>query len=775
MKALIGISFSLFLLLIIILGITTFIEKEKGSDFVFTHIYHSWWFILSWMILFLTAVGVLIGKAVYKKRPVFLLHISFGIILFGAFFSYITSEKGYLHLREGAGTAEFLSEDQTGLKPLPFEIVLDKFEIEYYPGTQSPADYISYVSINSQAEKSQFRISMNNILSYEGYRFYQASFDEDRKGSILSVNYDPLGTPVTYTGYILLFVSMIWFLISKDSTFRKLLASPLFKQIGCILLMIFMTEGLGAQPSSLTRSEAARFGELQMLYEDRIVPVQTFARDFTIKLYGKKSYGDFTAEQVLAGWIFFPQEWQYEPMIKINDKNVAHILGNGDMVRFIDYFLPDGTYKLSEYQSGINKTEDAKKLKSINEANEKAQLITMLQSGEILKIFPLITEDNLEWVSPVSLLPTIAYTDSVFIRGILPLMYQELLKEKRELEIESLIGKIEAFQQKNAGNNLLSPGKIKAELWYNKSDVNNLLFKLNLTFGVLALIYFCWSVIKSKRKRWIEMLFIVQLIHSFAFLTLNLVLRWYISGHIPLSNGYETMMFIAWCVLFLTFILRKRFFLITASGFIISGFALLVSSLGAMNPQITSLMPVLASPWLSVHVSLIMISYSLFAFITLNATISLLLFLTGNVNSPKIRTYVENFKEVSRLLLFPAVFLLTAGIFVGAVWANVSWGRYWGWDPKEVWALITMMIYSLAFHTKRISWFNNPVFFHSFSIIAFYSVLMTYFGVNYLLGGMHSYGNTGNLSGFLFLGLLPLILVIISCIKYLRIKKLVDE
>lgn len=167
-----------------------------------------------------------------------------------------------------------------------------------------------------------------------------------------------------------------------------------------------------------------------------------------------------------------------------------------------------------------------------------------------------------------------------------------------------------------------------------------------------------------------------------------------------------------------------------AFRFLLSGFALLVSYLGQMNPQITPLMPVLVSPWLSTHVSLIMMSYALFAFMMLNGILALCL-----------RRSARMLMLLSRLLLYPAVFFLGAGIFLGAVWANASWGRYWAWDPKEVWALITFMVYGAAFHARSLRIFRSPLFFHIYMIVAFLTVLMTYFGVNYILGGMHSYAN----------------------------------
>jgi len=617
-----------------------------------------------------------------KKLPLFLLHFSFVIILAGALCTFIWGERGYIHLREGVSMNEFLLENGNHSVTLPFEIKLDRFEIIYYKGTQSPADYVSHIEIRDGDHRSEHLVSMNNILSYQGYRFYQASFDEDLKGSILSVNHDPYGIAITYTGYILLGLSMIWMLISKQSGFRKILRSAFLRQGCCIILFLSLSGIIQAKPTTLTKEEAAEFGKRQLFYGGRIAPLQTFARDFTSKIYGKPSYKEFSAEQVVAGWIFYPQEWRHEPMIEIKNSQIGKNIGiDKKRAAFSDFFNPDKTNKLAGYRYQLfQKGGDDKMLRDVNELYEKIQLIEVLMSGDLLDFVPVENEA------------------------------------------------------------LLSPAKLEAELWYNKLNVNVVLYRLNLILGICAFFYFGWNLITGRCKRWIEYLFFTLLIPVFGFLSLNLGLRWYISEHIPLSNGYETMMFIAWSVLLIAILMRRNFFLITASGFTISGFALLVSSLAEMNPQITFLVPVLSSPWLSIHVSLVMISYTLFVFMMLNGIIAVILLLIGNNRlKGKMMEHVRSLQIISRLFLYPAVFLLAAGIFTGSVWANVSWGRYWSWDPKEVWALITMIVYALAFHNKQLKWFNNPLFFHIYSIIAFSFVLMTYFGVNYYFSGMHSY------------------------------------
>ncbi len=753
-------AFFLFGLMIACLGVATFVERAHGSDFVAQHIYHSWWFAALWGAMFCAAMAVVAGRSLHRRKPVFLLHASFGVILAGALLTFLTAEKGIVHLREGVPAMAFESEEG-GTRSLPFKITLDSFEVEYYKGTRAPADYVSRVTVGEGERVQSHVISMNNILRWHGYRFYQSSFDADGHGSILSVNRDPWGIPVTYAGYVLLGVSMIWTLLSRRGGFRRLLSDPRFKKIGVAAALLFVAGTAQAAPATLAREQAEAFGRLQMLYNGRIAPVQTFARDFTLKLCGKPRYGDFSAEQVLAGWIFYPEQWQHEPMVRIKSAEVRQLLGNGEMAPFTAFFDAQRNYKLASHAGpGAGKLQ-----KAVAETDEKVQLIAMLQAGEYLPLLPVRGGDGLRWYSPADPIQGAARDDSLFVRGIFPLMYQALVSGQ-DSEVGELIGKIAAFQQRQGGVELLSPAKLKAELWYNRMDFATMLYRLNLTFGLLAFFYFCWSMATGRRNRWLQALFLIQLIHSLAFVTVALVLRGYIAGHVPLSNGYETMMLIAWCVLLITVVFRRRFFLITASGFILSGFALLVSALGTMNPQITSLMPVLASPWLSIHVSLIMVSYALFGFVTLNGLAALGLWLFARpAAKEKAGVQVENLQLVSRLFLYPAVFLLAAGIFVGAVWANVSWGRYWGWDPKEVWALITMMVYALPLHAGSLRWFRGPLFFHSYNAVAVYAVLMTYFGVNYLLGGMHSYGGGVSVPAAAWLALLPLLLVVATGMK----------
>ncbi len=650
----------LLLLLIAIMIVATFVEKYHGTSFAYAHIYGAWWFTILWALLVAGSIFGMIKSKIHTNIPLFLLHLSFIVILAGALCTKLWGEQGQVLLEKGKPN---VTQDIT----LPFTLELDTFRIAYYAGTDAPSDYISSVTV----EGRKADISMNNILTHKGYRFYQSSFGTDGTTSVLSVNRDVAGIPITYTGYALFVVSMLWLGISL---WRK--------QLLVIALLLSPT----LLSANVEKKEAAGFGTLNMLYNGRIAPVSTFAHDFTLKMNGKTSVGEYNAEQVLMGFLFFPDKWEIAP--------------------------PEQTKK------GIQKW------------NDKNQLLYMLHSGELLKLFPLTIEGQVQWFTPTQQLPEeISEENAHFIRTILTDYYQAL-QDKDETKCEAIVQQIRDFQRQNASDILPSETKQKTELCYLKYDITSLLFKVNLTIGILALLSFFFY-----KKRWLVNTFFVILLASFTLHTLSIALRTYIGGRLPLfANGFEVMWLMAWGAMLGTivyWIRTKRFSPIQAFGFLVSGFALLVAHLGMMNPRMTPLVPVLSSPLLSFHVSSIMIAYTLLAFTSLNSMVALVL------AKRKDGEYLETAKRQNLLCLFPAVFFLGTGIFIGAVWANVSWGRYWGWDPKETWALITFLAYGLLLHKSFAP--KGLVAFHIVSLLNFLTVLMTYFGVNYFLGGMHSY------------------------------------
>jgi cytochrome c-type biogenesis protein CcsB len=496
--------------------------------------------------------------------------------------------------------------------------------------------------------------------------------------------------------------------------------------VGLMLSTGWWSQASADTLQTLTRQEAQAFGSLSMLYKGRIAPVDSYAHDFIRKIYGKSTYKECNAVQVLTGWLFFPERWQYEPIFKIRSKELREKLGVERYASLSDFLGNADTYQQLFWGGGYDANS-----KAMREAAEKISLIKDLQSGRTLKIFP----QQSQWFAPKDDLAQANPQDTLFMSSILPYLY-ESVGEKNHGQNMEILHKMAIFQQTRAANGLINERKIEWEIRYNRFDVCSILYKINLVMGLFAFGYCIFGMLRRFDKRWISVVLLSVLVFSFSVLTFYLALRWYISDHIPMSNGYETMMFLSWAILLTSIVLHRKFRIVAGSGLLISGLTLLVASLGFMNPHITPLMPVLLSPWMSIHVSLVMISYALLTFVFFNSLTAIILHCTHRNAS----YFMERLRTVNFLLLYPALALLCAGIFTGAVWANISWGRYWGWDPKEVWALITLLVYSFPLHGKFLPFFRKPLFYHVFLLLAFSCVLMTYFGVNYVLGGMHSYG-----------------------------------
>ena len=494
-------------------------------------------------------------------------------------------------------------------------------------------------------------------------------------------------------------------------------------------------------PKTLPRETAGRFGDLYILYNDRICPLQTFARDFTIKLYGKPTYHGLTSEQVLTGWLFYYDSWKNEPVIRIKSNEARRLLDiKGQYASVKDFAGSTNEYKLEDAMRQIHLGRQITDRKGIEEANEKFNIISMVCTGALMKIFPYrdAKGNTLQWYAQSDRLPhEMGNEQWTFTRKAMNYVHEQIVM-KRFDEVNRLLNKIKQYQQKECGEALPSASRFKAEKLYNQFDYSKPIAILCLCIGLFAFIYYCRCTVTEKNICCsLAFIFNLLLCSIFIYLSMTIVLRGYVSNHLPLSNGFETMQFMAWCTVLLTFFLQRKFTLSVPFGFLLCGLTLLVSMFGEQNPRITQLMPVLQSPLLSIHVVAIMTAYSLLAFIMLNGITAVVL----HYSTENCETAIDFLQRISRLILYPAVFLLTIGIFIGAVWANVSWGRYWGWDPKEVWALITMLVYALALHPASLKWFRYPMFFHVFGIVAFLTVLITYFGVNFLLGGMHSYAN----------------------------------
>lgn len=724
--------------IILILITATIVESSKGTAFVRQHIYTSAWFVVLWAALaVVAAVYIVLRKNKSNvSTSVLLVHASFLVILLGAFTSWTMAESGTIHLRQNETTST-MKDEEGKTKELGFEVSLKNFNVVNYPGTDAPMDYVTTLTANTQ----EIKVSMNNIGSFNGYRFIQSGYDSDMQGTTLGVYHDPWGIGITYTGYALLFISLIATMASKKTRMRHLYRKALSLQgakawavTALLAVSSFATSANAQEMVKIDGDIADDFGKICVLYNSRITPINTVATSFVTKLCGKPTWDGLSSNQVFAGWIFDVPYWETVKMIEIKEKKAQELLGiNGKWASFDDFWDNYNNYKLDAPLKKAYKDGDTKLQKQLRDADEKFNIIRMLYGGEMLKMFPYAgKQGHMQWFAPGQPLGNLKLDEKelVFIKKSMDYLAESIITGDKA-RAEEIAKKIYSYQHVRGKAVVPTKFRIYTETFYNKTNAQRLPVMLYLTLSLLLAIVSTLSLNNGKQKKTrlvSSVLTWVMLIHT----TLLLALRWYVSGHLPMSNGYETMQFMAWATLIVTLVMQKRFLPVKQFGPLLSSFALLVAMITDGNPQITQLMPVLQSPLLSVHVMVIMFSYALFG-------LTALIGLQGLIaHHRKQEEKEQQLAALSQFLLYPAVALIAIGIFIGAIWANVSWGRYWSWDSKETWALITMLIYSAPLHAD-IKWLRKAQHMHIYMLLAFLSVLMTYFGVNYFLSGMHSY------------------------------------
>ena len=664
---------------ILLMMAATILEKLYGSYTALSWVYHNPVFFVLWAI---TTVCGLYSLSSMKGLFTRCIHVAFTLILGGAFLTHVSGEEGNVRLPKGKTVTTWTREDGTE-QALPCPLVLERFEIERYSGSEAAADYKSFV----EADGRKLEISMNHIARISGYRFFQSRFEEN--ASILSINHDPWGIGVTYTGYALLLLSLIGYFFQRGTTFRK----HLNKLLALVFLLLLPSvKGLAQnQPKVLPKDVADAFEELYVYYNDRVVPFETMARDYTLKAYGKTHWKDYTATQVVTGWLFYYDWWKDIPFkVKAKDK---------------------GTPREAE----------------------KSYIVQQVASGDAWKLYPIAdSTGHVKWYNSNEMLPQEVVEDYdrwVFIRKVMDLVERSVRGEDWA-EVTHIVEKIGAYQKKEAAEVLPAPAKVRAEKLYNRLMRPMVPFMLAITLGLILFVLLGIRLSRGKElpygvSKASALIALVLLL----YLTLTLGLRWYVSGHAPFAGSYSVMMLMAWLSALGICLLWKRFPMVLPMGFLIGGFTMLMASMSGANPQITHLMPVLQSPLLSLHVLAMMLSYTLFGMVAFTGILGLVV---------PVRAAIR-LRDMSLVILFPAVFLLITGTFLGAVWANISWGTYWSWDPKETWALITFLVYSYALHADHLRFLRHPRTFHAFCALAFLMVLVTYFGVNLVLGGMHAY------------------------------------
>ncbi|KRD57615.1 cytochrome C biogenesis protein [Flavobacterium sp. Root935] len=681
---------------------------------------------------------------------------------------------------------------------LPFKIKLNDFIAEKYPGTEkSYSSYKSKVTVQDSTETFDYDIFMNHVLDHKGYRFFQSSFDPDEKGTVLSVNHDFWGTNITYLGYFLLYIGLMAIMFTKHSRFgdlkRKLEAVKKKKEklITILVLMISLSgfaqqtphvhshdhdhahtadpndhaNHVTAPPSQkqldslLTiykapESHAAKFGRL--IIQDaggRMKPINTFSSELLRKVSHKDTYNGMNSDQVFLSMTQYAQVWIQIPLIYIKSGNdsIRKIIGidsKDQYAPFVKFFDEQGNYKLSPYLDEAYKAANPNNFeKDFVETDKKVNLMESALSGSILRIFPVPNDPNHKWVSYLERNNNgFKGMDSTYVNQILPLYFSALNNgsiAKNFDTADNLVESINGFQKKFGSKVRPSEDKIDAEIAYNKYDVFQKLPYWYITVASFMFIFIIVNIFFE--KKWLRITidgFHVLVGLLFAIHTLGLIARWYISGHAPWSNAYESIVYVAWSTMFFGLAFDRKSKLTVASSAFVTAMILMAAYMNWIDPEIANLQPVLNSYWLMIHVAVIVGSYGPTALgFILGFVALLLIFFTTEKNKAKMELNLKEITYINEMALTIGLIMLTIGNFLGGQWANESWGRYWGWDPKETWALISIMIYAFVIHARFVPALRGKWFFNLMSMFAFVSILFTYYGVNFHLVGLHSYAS----------------------------------
>jgi cytochrome c-type biogenesis protein CcsB len=698
---------------------------------------------------------------------------------------------------------------------LPFSITCRNFILDRYPGTNSPSSFASEVTLVDTKNNvtRDFRIFMNHVLDYEGYRFFQSSYDRDEKGTILSVNHDFYGTWTTYIGYLLLSVAFVFTLVSKKSQFRALIQKNKIIRdkrkaatIASVLFIFLSTSAFSqtSQQKAIDADQADKFGHLTVqTFEGRFAPVHTLAVDVMHKISRKDNFdvegkGKLTDMQVFLDMILDPDFWKQQRIIYIREKSVLDLLGiEGSNASFQDFFDKNDKYKLQEVAekaSGKQLSEQNTFDKEVIKVDERVNICMMVFKGDFLKIFPPENSETDPWIGLSDSLAYKPLTGNIKIindnlqlpvlnyNNIIRLYFTEVLKSiqsgdyKRPTEI---LGYMETIQRGSSYADIIpSNSKTDFEILYNKSNVFTMLRNIYSFLAMFLLIFAFIDNLRTRKSKfvtWSLNFFIVLLALAFVYHTLGMAVRWYLSGHAPWSNGYEALILVSWGAVLAGFSFIRQSKITLAASALLAFFMLMTAGHSSYDPQLTNLQPVLKSYWLILHVAILTVSYSFLGSGFFLGIINLVINLFKNsINKERLNLVIRELTGINEMNLSVGIGLATVGTFLGGVWANESWGRYWGWDAKETWALVIVIAYSVVLHLRLIPKWKGTYIFNVVSVVAFGSVLMTFIGVNYYLSkGMHSYGagDTPVFPVWAWIVILSVIaLIVVAGIKEMRLK-----
>jgi cytochrome c-type biogenesis protein CcsB len=692
---------------------------------------------------------------------------------------------------------EFLFTYGSIYQNLPFSLKLNDFIIERYPGSKSPSWFESRVELkdDSRHVKETRRIFMNNILNYRGYRFYQSSYTSDEKGTVLSVNRDWAGTWVTYAGYLLMALGMILSLINRNSRFRTLsVNNTLIKEAKkglAISVLLLAINGLSAQSSveskpsrTISPDHAKLFGRLLLQdNEGRIEPVSTLSSDILRKLYRKDKYNGLTAEQVFIGMMTDPQTWQHEPIIRSTHPQIQEIMGNKGKYFSFASFFQENNYILHGYVEDAFRKKPAERNKFDNEIirlDERINICYLMFTGDLLRVLPVPGDSSHTWYSSQSILGKVNSPDSVFLNNIIPLYIQDVresLQSGNWKGPDDIVKAITNYQARLSASFIPSAHKVSAEIFLNESNIFTRISNVYGLVGFVLLIIQFIGLFYTRLKLKIPVTAAtILIIIAFIFHAIGLGMRWYVSGHAPWSNGYEALTYIAWATVLAGLIFSTRSSIALSAGSIMAFLLLGTAHLSWMDPQITNLVPVLKSYWLVIHVATITASYAFLGLGALLAAFNLILMIMVSRKSFQfIDLTIKELSNVIEMTLIVGLYMITIGTFLGGVWANESWGRYWGWDPKETWALVTVLVYAFIAHMRMVPGLRGLFAFNLASLLGFSSVIMTYFGVNFYLSGLHSYAKGDPLPIPSFVYYTVAVVFVLSLSAFINYRKLNRE
>ena len=770
---------SVILMLIYAIGLAsaTFVEKQFGTQTAGMLIYYSPLFIFLQFLIVINFLIILFNSNYIKKGrwALITIHLALIVILVGALATHIFGREGQVHIREGEKSNQMVVHTSKGVKTetLPFTLELTDFRLERYPGSNSPASYESDLLVHIDNEVRQVSVYMNNVLDLKGYRFFQASYDEDESGTVLSVNKDVAGRTITYTGYLLLLAGFIQMFFMSNSRFRKLsrelgeTRENIRKMSLIIALALIPVAGFSknnrdnSSESILTElinqniippEYAEKFGSLPVQFRGRVMPMNTFSSEILRKIHGETSIYGLNSDQFLLSLLSMPQLWMHADFIATSD-NQPH-------VSYMQFFDQHGNYRLLDQLKHIYHRPVSERTayeKDLIKLDEKINILYQLFMHTLPGIYPNSSDSTHTWYAPGN-----DITNS--FNNYLPEVISSLQTNDWS-RADEFLSQIYEYQVQNDKASLIKPGKIKAELQYNRLNIFNSCKLGYFIFGGLLLITVFIQFLN--KRRWVNSVSAILIAGvgiTFIYHILGMGMRWYISGYAPWSNSYETMVYVSWATVLASFIFGRKNRLILALATLLGGVILFVAGLNWMDPQINTLIPVLNSPWLMFHVAVIVAAYGFFG-ISFLLGLTNILIMSFSKGNPLSTLRIRELSIINNMSLLTGLALMTTGTFLGAVWANESWGRYWGWDPKETWALITIVVYSIVTHLHLVKKWSGEWLFNFTSVLVFSSVLMTFFGVNYFLSGMHSYSQIdSSLSvfvciaiGFVFVGILGFI------------------